>query len=75
MSDVDPEIYRMFGRIEKVVDTIDTKLDGHAETLARHDVRITHLEKAAQRTWERVGQWLMVLGALAAALIPLMLHH
>lgn len=75
MSDIPPDVYRALGRIEKVVDTIDTKLDGHAESIARHDVRITQLERIAQRTWERVGLWITVLAALAAAVLPQVIHR
>jgi hypothetical protein len=75
VSDVQPELLRAMGRIEKVVDTIDTKLDGHAETIARHDVRIAQLERIAQRTWERVGLWITVFAALAAAILPQVIHR
>lgn len=67
------EIFRMIGRVEKTVDAIDTKLDGHSEAIARHDVRISNLEheqqRQQQRGWERFALWIMVVVSLISALI------
>lgn len=37
-------VERLFGRIEKQLDTIDGKLDRHSETIAEHGVRIGRAE-------------------------------
>lgn len=74
MSD-ESELFRAIGRIERTVDTIDTKLDGHAEAIARHDERIRRLEQGAQRGWERAVLWITVLAALIAAVLPLAVHQ
>jgi hypothetical protein len=71
------EIMRGIGRLEEStkdiggkIDRLDEKLDGHAGLLARHDERIGALERAGQRTWERVSVWIAVIAAIVAALVP-----
>ncbi|HEX5404794.1 MAG TPA: hypothetical protein VFX16_21105 [Pseudonocardiaceae bacterium] len=76
MTDTDriDELIRTTGRIESKVDQLDTKLDGHAEKLAGHDVRIAMLERTAQRSWERFALWVGVLAAVAASILPALLR-
>lgn len=77
------EIFRMIGRVEKTVDAIDTKIDGHSEIIARHDVQIANLEyqqqRQLQRGWERFALWLMavvsLISALIASILPLLVHR
>jgi hypothetical protein len=72
MTDTDriDELIRTTARIEAKVDQLDTKLDGHSEQLARHEVRIAMLERTGQRSWERFVLWVTVLVALLAAVLP-----
>jgi hypothetical protein len=64
------ELHRTALRIENKVDKVDDKLDGHAETLARHDIRLGTLERASQRAWERMALWITAGVALLVAVLP-----
>lgn len=75
------EIMRGIGRLESEmkqireelggkIDRLDEKHDSAAGQLARHDERIGALERTSQRSWERIGLWIAVLGAFVAALAP-----
>ncbi|HYS41959.1 MAG TPA: hypothetical protein VEO01_40595 [Pseudonocardiaceae bacterium] len=75
------EIMRGIGRLEKSVSDVGDQIDqvgqrlgdrlgDHDKTLARHDERISTLERASQRTWERVGVWIAAVAAFLAALLP-----
>jgi hypothetical protein len=64
-----------FGRVEAKLDTIDAKIGGHAETLAKHDVRIGQneadirgikAELAGEQGHKRNGRQ-MVAASLASA--------
>lgn len=61
-------------RIEATVNQIDTKVDGHAEKLSAHEVRIAMLERTGQRQWERFALWVGVGAAIAAGWLPNLLH-
>lgn len=76
MSDTDriDELIRTTARIEATVNAIDTKVDGHAEKLAGHEVRISMLERTGQRQWERFALWVGLAGALLAAVLPQVLR-
>lgn len=76
MTDTDriDELIRTTARIEAKVDQLDNKLDGHAEKLANHEVRLAMIERTGQRQWERFGLWVMVLVALVAAVVPQIMH-
>ena len=76
MTDTDriDELVRTCARIEATVNQIDTKVDGHSETLARHEVRIAMLERTGQRQWERFALWVGVFAAIVAAMLPGILH-
>jgi hypothetical protein len=76
MTDTDriDELIRTTARIETKVDQLDNKLDGHAETLAAHEVRLTMIERTGQRGWERFVLWVTVIAALVAAVVPQIMH-
>lgn len=42
-------VQHTLGRMDAKLDTIDTKIDGHAERLAVHDVRITQVENGQEK--------------------------
>jgi hypothetical protein len=84
MSDQLPKDYDVphwFGRLDGKLDRIETKLDGHAETLARHDERIGrlesdvrdhlsgHLDDAGHKVTGRQAMWAAVAAALSTGAI------
>lgn len=75
MADTDriDELIRITARIEAIVDRLDTKIDSNVETLARHDIRITMVEKAGQHAWERFALWIGIAFAVITTVVSDML--
>jgi hypothetical protein len=71
------EILRAIGRSEKAIDSLggkidklDDKMDGHADAITRHELRISSLEKKdEQQQATRAAQGVQIKGALVGAAI------
>lgn len=75
------EILRAIGRLEKTtdslgakIDRLDDKLDGHADQITRHELRIGGLEKKNEaEQFTRNAQAVQIKGALVAGAIAFLI--
>jgi succinyl-CoA synthetase beta subunit len=74
------EILRAIGRSEKALDSLsakidrlDDKMDGHADAITRHELRIAALEKKDEhQQTTRAAQGVQIKGALVAGAVALL---